>query len=238
MEGKKSFLLYCDQIGLFDQLPDEQAGKLIKLIFAYVNDQNPKIEDLLLKIAFEPIKLQLKRDLKQWDAQLEQRSNSGQIGNLKRWHRDVYSRYVKNEITLTEALLIVKDRKGSHPDKSDSHPIANIADTVNDTVTVTVNVNDTITPLYIRIGEFINKVREFQILDSIETEKFIDYWTEHGEKDRKARWEKEKVFDIKKRMDRWKRNNKSNQQHGQNATDNHKSVIDEIDSSKLSQGNN
>jgi len=42
MQGKKSFLLYCDQIGLFDQLPDEQAGKLIKLIFAYVNDKDPQ----------------------------------------------------------------------------------------------------------------------------------------------------------------------------------------------------
>lgn len=80
MEGKKSFLLYCDQIGLFEQLPDEQAGKLIKLIFAYVNDQNPDIDDLLLKVAFEPIKLQLKRDLEGWNHIRELRSVAGKKG--------------------------------------------------------------------------------------------------------------------------------------------------------------
>lgn len=160
MEGKKSFLLYCDQIGLFEQLPDEQAGKLIKLIFAYVNDQNPDIDDLLLKVAFEPIKLQLKRDLKQWGAELEQRSNSGQIGNLKRWHKDIYNRYVKKEITLTEALLIAKDRKVSHPDKSDSPPIANIAGndtvTVNDTVTNNLNAEQA-RPVYDNFLKFFNE---------------------------------------------------------------------------------
>ena len=80
MEGKKSFLLYCDQIGLFEQLPDEQAGKLIKLIFSYVNDQNPVMDDLLLKVAFEPIKLQLKRDLSNWNNIVERNRINGAKG--------------------------------------------------------------------------------------------------------------------------------------------------------------
>ena len=63
-KDKKSFILYCDQQGVFNMLPDEQAGKLIKHIFAYVNDENPESDDLLLTIAFESIKTQLKRDLK------------------------------------------------------------------------------------------------------------------------------------------------------------------------------
>jgi len=80
MEGKKSFLLYCDQKGLFDQLPDKDAGKLIKLIFAYVNDENPDIDDLLLKVAFEPIKLQLKRDLVTWNNIVERNRINGSKG--------------------------------------------------------------------------------------------------------------------------------------------------------------
>lgn len=35
---------------------------------------------------------------------------------------------------------------------------------------------------------------------------FTDYWTEHSPGAKKARWEKEKVFDIKKRFATWKRN--------------------------------
>lgn len=36
-----------------------------------------------------------------------------------------------------------------------------------------------------------------------EIAKFISYWTEHGENDRKVRFEKEKTFDMKKRLIRW-----------------------------------
>ncbi len=67
MEGKKSFVLYTDQREVFDELSDEDAGRLIKHIFSYVNDENPSTDDLLLKVAFLPIKTQLKRDLKMWD---------------------------------------------------------------------------------------------------------------------------------------------------------------------------
>lgn len=38
---------------------------------------------------------------------------------------------------------------------------------------------------------------------------FSDYWTEHGKNDRKMRFEKEKSFDISKRLARWSKNNKS-----------------------------
>lgn len=39
---------------------------------------------------------------------------------------------------------------------------------------------------------------------------FVAYWTEHSEGAKKMRFEKEKVFDIKKRLERWKRNQKPN----------------------------
>lgn len=79
-KDKKSFLLYTDQQGVFNQLPDEIAGKLIKHIFAYVNDENPLCEDLLLSIAFEPIKLQLKRDLRKYDEYIDKQKLNGLKG--------------------------------------------------------------------------------------------------------------------------------------------------------------
>ena len=82
MQGKKSFVLYTDQREVFDELSDEDAGKLIKHIFAYVNDENPITEDKLLKVAFLPIKTQLKRDLKIWDEKKSQRAEAGKKGGL------------------------------------------------------------------------------------------------------------------------------------------------------------
>lgn len=82
MEGKKSFVLYTDQREVFDELSDEDAGRLIKHIFSYVNDENPSTEDLLLKVAFLPIKTQLKRDLKMWDEKKQQRAEAGRKGGV------------------------------------------------------------------------------------------------------------------------------------------------------------
>lgn len=76
-ENKKSFVLYTDSKGLIDQLPDDIAGRLFKHIFAYVNDENPISDELILNIAFEPIKNQLKRDLVKWSNQTDQRRQAG-----------------------------------------------------------------------------------------------------------------------------------------------------------------
>lgn len=84
-EDKKGFILYADQKELFSQLPDELAGKLIKHIMAYVNDEDPVSEDIVINIAFTPIKLQLKRDLVKFEETKGRRSIAGKIGAEKRW---------------------------------------------------------------------------------------------------------------------------------------------------------
>ena len=80
MEGKKSFILYCDLIHSVEELTDEQSGRLFKIILQYVNDQNPKIEDQILKVAFSPIKLKLKRDLEEWLKTCERNRENGVKG--------------------------------------------------------------------------------------------------------------------------------------------------------------
>ena len=152
--GKNSFLLYIDLIHTVRKMSDEKAGQLFKTILEYVNDENPVIDDLLIEIAFEPIKQSLKRDLKKWEGELENKSIGGRVGNLKRWNIDLYNRFAKKEITLEEAESIVFARKSlpidtdidnQIPSDTDSEhripsdTIASIA--VNDTV----SVNDSVT---------------------------------------------------------------------------------------------
>jgi len=76
-DNKKSFLLYCDLIHTVQKLSDDQAGKLFKHVLEYVNDLHPETEDLLTQVCFEPIKQSLKRDLKKWTKQHEQRIAAG-----------------------------------------------------------------------------------------------------------------------------------------------------------------
>ena len=76
VKGKKSFILYSDQRGTFDKLSDEQAGKLIKYVFSYVNDEDPE-SDFITELAFVAIKSQLKRDLEHWEVVKAKRSDAG-----------------------------------------------------------------------------------------------------------------------------------------------------------------
>jgi len=50
-KDKKGFILYADQKAIFDQLPNDKAGELIKFILSYVNDENPETDDLIIKLA-------------------------------------------------------------------------------------------------------------------------------------------------------------------------------------------
>lgn len=80
MKNKKSFLLYCDVIHTIKHLSDEKAGKLFKHILSYVNDENPVSDDIILNIAFEPIKQQLKRDLQVYNNIVERNKTNGAKG--------------------------------------------------------------------------------------------------------------------------------------------------------------
>lgn len=90
--NKKSFLLYCDIIHTIEKLSDEQAGKLLKHILRYVNDQDPIAEDVLTEIAFEPIKQNLKRDLVKYEGiRLKNKENAE-----KRWNATASERIRPN----------------------------------------------------------------------------------------------------------------------------------------------
>ena len=82
-ENKKSFIAYVDWKETFESLPDEKAGQLVKHLFAYVSDENPKSDDILINAVFANIKQQLKRDLIKWKDTSSQRAEIGRIGGVK-----------------------------------------------------------------------------------------------------------------------------------------------------------
>lgn len=119
-ENKTSFILYSDQRSLINLLSDEQAGVLLKHIFAYVNDENPINTDQLINVVFEPIKQQFKRDLVKWERTKEGRSAAGKAS--------AEARRI-NKIQQTSTNVNKAQQTSTNP-------------TVNDNVNVNVNVND------------------------------------------------------------------------------------------------
>lgn len=128
-KDKKSFLMYADYIDVFEGLNDKEAGRLIKHILRYVNDLNPETKDRIVALTFEPIKKQMKRDLRKYETVVVAKSEAGKLGNLKRWNPELYKQVIDRKISLSDALR-----------QNESQKVANIAVTDNDTV----NVNDTV----------------------------------------------------------------------------------------------
>ena len=196
-ENKKGFVLYADQKSIIDMLPNEKAGELLKHIFAYVNDENPINEDPLINLAFEPIKLQLKRDLQKWQETRVKRSVAGSISAEKRkqQNQQVLTSVESVEQTPTKSTVIVNDN-------------VNVNDNVKDKVIN--NIDSRKTSFANSLKPFLNEYGKDMINE------FYLYWTEHGEKDKKMRFEKQTSFDINLRLINWnkrsfqKQNNNSN----------------------------
>jgi uncharacterized phage protein (TIGR02220 family) len=123
-ENKKSFILYCDQKGVWDKLDDAQAGRLIKHVIAYVNDENPEAPDFITELAFEPIKASLKRDLKKWEKQQTQRSEAGKRSA---------------EVRKRNAKLVQRDSTSVNERSVSSTVNGNVNVSVNDSVNVIVS---------------------------------------------------------------------------------------------------
>lgn len=150
-KDKNSFVAYTDWNTTFEKLSDEEAGRLAKMMFAFVSDQNPEAPDRMTELLFDPIKSQLKRDLKSYEKALDNNSRKGRMGNLKRWHSDLYSMVTFEKLTLEEAEEIAKGRTCDKNIATAKNLSQNIADNDNDndtdTDTDTVNVNDTVTDI-------------------------------------------------------------------------------------------
>ena len=187
MKNKKGFLLYADIQTVVNKLSDDYAGKLFKHILAYVNDENPTTNDLLLEIAFEPIKQQLKRDLLQWAETKVGRSKAGLASAEKK---------KQNKLELTNSTNVENEQQ----------------DTTKSTVNVNVNVNDNviIKDIVSRKLKFSDSLKTFINVYPRETlNDFYKYWTEPNKSNTKFRQELEKTWDTKRRLENWTRNDKN-----------------------------
>jgi len=120
-ENKKSFVLYADLIHTVRHLSKEDAGELFMHILSYVSDENPVTENAIVKISFEPVKQQLKRDLIKWEEIKVKRSDAGKISAEKKKQQSATKSTHVESVKQTSTKSTVS---------------------VNDNVNVTVNVND------------------------------------------------------------------------------------------------
>ena len=105
---------------ILKKLPRETVGDLFLLILDFVNGIEEPVDNLLLEVAFEPIKAQLIRDRDKWDKIKLSRSEAGKKGMESRWQKES----ITNDNTVIDDITNIT-----------------VSDNVNDTVSVNVNDN-------------------------------------------------------------------------------------------------
>lgn len=143
---KDSFILYTEQKEIIDKLTDEQAGKLIKAIYQYASDGIIPELDMLLEIAFIPIKQNLERNSEKWENIKQKRSEAGKLG------------------------AEIKKQKQAKQANANFALSKQANEAVNVNVNVNGNVNDTAKASKHKYGEYKNVLLKDEELQALQKE--------------------------------------------------------------------
>lgn len=188
---KKTFIFYSDWVNMIKEMPDEDAGVLLKKTLEYVNGNDFETDSILVKMAFSHMKPLIDKDLEKWEATRKKRIEYGRKGGL-----------AKAKQMLAKANQNLANAKQTKA--------VNVNVNVNDNVNSSIinNTNNSIVDRKTSFSHSLNEVCLKKQIDFKIEKEFFDYWTEHGEKDKKMRFEKEKSFNIGLRIERWMRQEK------------------------------
>lgn len=108
---KKAWYFYANWFELFDDLSDEDVGKLVRAIGAFARKGiTPKLTGELKGI-FRVIKSQIETDGKAWEKSCEKRAESGRKGLESRWGKN------SNDSKNSNCYHDSNDSKNSREDK-------------------------------------------------------------------------------------------------------------------------
>lgn len=142
MESKKNnFLVYKDWKDVINLLNDDQAGKLFKSLFDYVEDRTEiQTEDGMLLMAFTQIKITLERDLKKYKEQVEKNRINGAKGGRPKNNPNGIDKNPNNPSGLLDNP---KKPKKADRDIDRERDNGNVKDKVNESYYENTELNET-----------------------------------------------------------------------------------------------
>ena len=145
MADKKSFILYHSYNDFFSQLSDEEAGQLIKMIFAHeLDNENYVPENRVVQMLFVQIKSTLERDRGEYEKTCRKRAD-----NVKKQddteNTNVLSADTKNTSVFSDDTknTNVFSKIQNYTNDTDNDNV-NVNENVNENDNVNVNVNDNV----------------------------------------------------------------------------------------------
>lgn len=203
---RNSFILHLDSLKILDKMTPIQAGTFIKLIYEYQKTGKIKKIDFSMEMAIIPFLNQFKRDEKKYRGAID----NGKIGNLKRYHEEIYHKYMAGKITLEDAENLAYPNKKEHssrpPRQPETTPSPPIQPHRPSSLNVNVNVNDNNNSLSLTEPKFkkptFEEIRKFvgerKIFLKNKGKDFFDYyevsgWLDSNKKSILDRWRQRAV---------------------------------------------
>jgi len=194
-DNKKSFILYTDLKSVVEKLITKDredgtnnTGELFYHILKYVNDEDPKPSNFIIEMAFEPIKLQLKRDLIKYEEIKEKNRQNA----LSRWGkaRKKDSKEMQSYATANDRII----RNANDADNGIDNDIDN--DIKDKIIKKEIEFKESIKPFIQKYGKDI-------------CNDFYMYWSEPNKSKTKLRYEMEKTWDVSRRLANWANRDKA-----------------------------
>ena len=129
---RNSFVFYKEWMEAIGDLSDDIRLEIYESIIVYATSGDLPVLKPMAKIAFNFIKTTIDRDAERYMSIKDKKSESGSLGNLKRWHKDLHAKVLSGEMSAEEANNIAKHRSATKGVAN----IANIAVNVSDSVSV------------------------------------------------------------------------------------------------------
>mgnify|MGYP003667497633 CR=1 FL=1 len=127
-EHKKTFIFYSDWINMVSEMPNEDAGELLKHILGYVNDNKPETKNLLVKMAFGHMKPMLKADLIKWDGIREKRKEYGKKGGEAKAKQNIANAKQLEAVNDNDNVNVnVNDKVNDNKEKKKPKGISNLS---------------------------------------------------------------------------------------------------------------
>lgn len=138
---KNSFVLYTEYKDQFDLLSPEDAGILIKAIFAYASTGEVPELTGMPKMAFSFIKNQLDRDSEKYEKTVERRKEAGKKGGRPKANDDEEKANASFDVEEKANGFSEKQTKAKKPDNDNEDVNVNDNDNVNEDVDDNVDVD-------------------------------------------------------------------------------------------------
>lgn len=195
--NKKSFIMYESWGAAINKMSNEQAGQLLKAIYALQDNEDAEPEDPSVSFVFEIIKDKLYEDATEWEKTKQRRSESGKKGMEKRWNEDESSitkdNTVKESITNDNTVIkpITNDNTVITPITKDNSVKENITPiTVSDSVSDTVSVSEYVPPTEVKKREVRKRFSPPSVAEvatycrergsAVDPEAFVDFYAAKG----------------------------------------------------------